>query len=190
MPFFLVKADELYNVADTGEAGGALEILDGGTKRPVLVTSIKQFGAKPRVLTLASALEPDRPCASSTPCMMVSMEEEICHKIELRGNFDSAAGRTVEDGRIWGTMLPLSSDTYGVFFQGQKEPLIMLEGDQENGRLTAKVGGEVVAHATRDSDGDHLEIGVNPHVDPILMLMCILAVVIFNPEEPEPLGAS
>lgn len=176
MPFFWIKADQLYNVADSQDSG-SLEIYDGGTGRPVLIAAVRPFGAMPRALTIASAADPVQPLASSAPCMMISMQEEICHKLEIRG----------KDNRMWGTLLPISSDSYGIY-QARKDPVLTLDGDQENGCLTAKMGGEIVARAARDRDGDHLEVGVKPHIDPILMLMCVLGVVIFNPEEPEPTG--
>jgi len=47
-----------------------------------------------------------------------------------------------------------------------------------------KLGEEIVAHAAHNGPKKQVEIGVKPQIDPVLMLICVLAVLIFNPEEP------
>lgn len=96
---------------------------------------------------------------------------EPCSELQIRN----------KDNVVWGTVSPRAQDSYGVF-QGEKQ-VFSLEGDQEAGRLIAYLEGEPIAHAARSASCEHLEVGVKPHIDPILMLIVFLSVVIFNPEE-------
>lgn len=94
------------------------------------------------------------------------------------------------DGKFWGSIVPTGSDSYCVVRNGRQ--VLFVEGVQEVGRLLIfAAGAEPLAHAARvvQNDVAMLEVGVKPQVDPILSLIVILGVVIFNPEErcPTPL---
>lgn len=96
---------------------------------------------------------------------------EPCSALQLRS----------KDGSVWGTLLSNGEDRYSVHRAG--EQLLMLEGNQEEGCLVVFLEGEPIAHAARSDGSKYLEVGVKPSVDPILMLACILAVVIFDPTD-------
>jgi len=127
------------------------------------------------MLMISPIMEPDQPLAYGAPFVTSSLHGDICRKVEIRSR----------DNRIWGTLLPTDAETYGVF-RSTSEPALTLDADQESGRLTAKVKDEIVARAMLGRDRKHLEVSVEPLVDPVPVLMSVLAVVIFDPEEPEP----
>lgn len=170
-PFFTIKAEDLHSVVE-GEATGNFDIYF--ERGPIFAASVLPWGAAPRALLICSAERRGEPLASCAPTMSSynGTSVEICSKLEIRGR----------DNTIWGTMSAQGADTYAVLSAHRR--VLSLFGDQDTGRLIVKIPtDEVVAHAARDAAGQVLELGVRPEVDPILITICILAVVIFNPEE-------
>jgi len=167
--YFCIPAEHLYTVADS-ESTGSFDILRGGPMEPVFAASVRPYGSCPRALLLSAATMRERPLASCAATSSRALYH--CAELELRG----------QDNRFWGTLIAQGSDIYSVYQSGTRQVLV-LEGDQANGRLVVWLGDEVVAHAARGPDGEHLEVGVRPQIDPVLMLICVLAVVIFNPED-------
>lgn len=108
------------------------------------------------------------PGASS---MLGGQVVEPCSMLQIQG----------KDGGVWGTLQPMDTDRYSVQKAGER--LLTMEGNQEDGCLVVFLEGEPIAHAARSHGSKFLEVGVKPSIDPILMLACILAVVIFNPTE-------
>jgi len=182
--YFTIQALQLYDVADS-EATGAIDIMRGGqwtpldatspSPQPHFVASVQPMDATPRALMIATADQRGRPLCSCAPAGVLSgaSSSGFCSELEFR---DSR-------GRPWGALVPRGPDTYTIFKQGGREALLV-EGDQASGRLVVRLGDEVVAHAAMDNDCTMLEVGVKPHTDPILMLTSVLAVLIFNPEDP------
>jgi len=172
--YFTIQTLQLYDVADS-DATGAVDIMRGGMSEPHFVASVQPMDATPRALMMATADQRGRPLCSCAPAVSYSgtSSSGFCSELEFR---DSR-------GRPWGALVPRGSDTYTIFKQGGREALFV-EGDQTSGRLVVRLGDEVVAHAAMDNDFTMLEIGVKPHTDPILMLTSMLAVLIFNPEDP------
>merc|ERR1719237_751617 len=97
----------------------------------------------------------------------------MCIGVELRDNA----------GKHWGSLAPYGAETYKVLLPGGHE-VLTLEGDQVAGRIVAKTGGLIVAHAAMDAEGRQLEVGIKPKTDPLLVMSIVLAVLIFNPEDP------
>jgi len=171
--FFLIAADRLP--AEVGTVGD-FEILRGVSHEPSFYASVAC--APPtgkRVFALAAAGRPSAlsSCAPSPgACPMVGGQAmEPCSELQIRN----------QDNIIWGTLTPRGADRYSV--HRGKEQVLTLVGDQDSGRLVVYLEDEPVAHAARSQGSEYLEVGVKPTIDPILMLTCILAVVIFNPEE-------
>jgi len=172
--YFTIQALQLYDVADS-EATGAVDIMRGGMTEPHFVACVQPMDATPRALMIATADQRGRPLCSCAPAGVLSggSSSGFCSELEFR---DSR-------GRHWGALVPRGPDTYTILKQGGREALFV-EGDQASGRLVVRLGDEVVAHAAMDNDCTQLEVGVKPHTDPILMLTSVLAVLIFNPEDP------
>lgn len=83
-------------------------------------------------------------------------------------------------GDVWGTLSPTGQDSYGVY-QGDRR-VMTIAGDKQVGSLGIFLDNEPLARAGRDRTGEHVEIGVKPPCDPILMLMFVLAVIVLNPD--------
>uniref|UniRef100_A0A7S1RYC0 Uncharacterized protein n=1 Tax=Alexandrium catenella TaxID=2925 RepID=A0A7S1RYC0_ALECA len=171
--FFSIRAEQLP--AEFGKVGD-FDVLRGALLKPVFHGSVRLLDRGRRVFVL-SASATDTLLASCRPspgsCSIADgYAVEPCSELQIRN----------KDNIVWGTVAPRAQDSYGVF-QGEKQ-VFSLEGDQEAGRLIAYLEGEPIAHAARSSSSEcHLEVGVKPHIDPILMLIVFLSVVIFNPEE-------
>lgn len=172
--YFTIQALQLSDVADS-EATGTVDIMRGGLSEPSFVASVQPMDAAPRALMLTTADQRGRPLCSCSPAGVLSGTSTtgFCSELEFR---DSR-------GRPWGSLVPHGPDIYTIFKQGGRE-VLLVEGDQASGRLVVQLGDEVVAHAAMDNDCTQLEVGVKPHTDPILMLTSVLAVLIFNPEDP------
>jgi len=172
--YFTIQALQLYDVADS-EATGVVDIMRGGMSEPHFVASVQPLDATPRALMIATSEQRGRPLCSCAPAGALGgiPSSGFCSELEFRD------GR----GRPWGALVPRGTDAYTIFKQGGREAL-HVEGDQASGRLVVRLGDEVVAHAAMDNDCTTLEVGVKPHTDPILMLTSVLAVLIFNPEDP------
>mmetsp|Transcript_80292 Transcript_80292/g.236156 ORF Transcript_80292/g.236156 Transcript_80292/m.236156 type:complete len:476 (+) Transcript_80292:71-1498(+) len=170
--FFSIRAEQLP--AEFGKVGD-FDVLRGALLKPVFHGSVRLLDRGRRVFVL-SATATDTLLASCRPspgsCSIVDgYAVEPCSELQIRN----------KDNIVWGTTAPRAQDSYGVF-QGEKQ-VFSLEGDQEAGRLIAYLEGEPIAHAARSASCEYLEVGVKPHIDPILMLIVFLSVVIFNPEE-------
>lgn len=172
--YFTIQALQLSDVADS-EATGTVDIMRHGVSEPTFVASVQPMDAAPRALMIATADQRGRPLCSCSPAGVLSGTSTtgFCSELEFR---DSR-------GRPWGSLVPHGPDIYTIFKQGGRE-VLLVEGDQASGRLVVQLGDEVVAHAAMDNDCTQLEVGVKPHTDPILMLTSVLAVLIFNPEDP------
>jgi len=172
--YFTIQALQLYEVADS-EATGVIDIMRGGMSEPHFVASVQPMDAIPRALMIAAAEKRGRPLCSCAPASVLSgaSSSGFCSELEFRDN----------RGRPWGALVSHGPYTFTVCKQGSREALLV-EGDQASGRLVVWLGDEVVAHAAMDNDCTQLEVGVKPHSDPLLMLSSVLAVLIFNPEDP------
>lgn len=167
--YFTISTDSLQNIAESDDATGDFEVLRGGSRQePLWVVSVLPWGSAPRALVIYDARNRGECLAACAPSVVNSGSE-----LEIRD----------QDGRIWGTLSPQGSDTYAVF-QGPGRPVLNLLGNQDTGQLMVKIGEEIVAHAAHNGQKKQVEIGVRPQVDPVLMLVCVLGVLIFNPEEP------
>jgi len=170
-PYFTIRAEDIYNVVE-GEATGNFDISAEGTS--IFAASVLPWGAAPRALLICSAACRGEPLASCAPTLSSysGATVDICSELEIRSR----------DNTLWGTLSPHGADSYAVL-SGHRR-VLSLFGDQDTGRLLVKIpSNEVVAHAARDAVGQVLELGMRPEIDPVLMLICILSVVIFNPEE-------
>lgn len=169
--YFTIQANQLYDVADS-EATGTVDILRGGPLEPVFLASVLPWDNSPRALLISSSNHMGQPLCSCAPAGALGLSSGgFCSELELR---DAA-------GRAWGILAPIGADAYCVSMHVGKQVLTM-QGDQSSGRLIVRSGEEVVAHAAMDGEGMQLEVGVKQHTDPVLMLTCVLAVLIFNPE--------
>jgi len=170
-PLFNIQAEDLYKVVD-GDSTGNFDISCEG--KSIIAASVLPWGAAPRALLICSAARRGEPLASCAPSMTSygGAAVEICSKLEIRS----------KDNTLWGTLSPQGSDSYTVMSAHRR--VLSLFGDQDTGRLLVKIPtDEVVAHAARDAAGQVLELGMRPEIDPILMIVCILSIVVFNPEE-------
>jgi len=173
--YFTIQALQFFDVVDS-EATGVVDIMRGGMSEPHFVASVQPMDGTPRALMIATAEQRGQPLCSCVPGGFVggASSAGFCSELELHDN----------RGRPWGTLVPRGTNTYAICKQGGREALL-LEGDQASGRLVVRLGdGEVVAHAAMDYDCTQLEVGVKRHTDPILMLTSVLAILIFNPEDP------
>jgi len=175
--------------------GGRRSTIGSGqpTELPLFASvALGASGLRELVLAPSSTSSPALCCCtpSAGSCLVVDGKLlEPCNQLEIKD----------KDGMFWGSVVPTGSDSYSVLRNGQQA--LSVEGVQEAGRLlifAARGSGsayaglaEPVAHAARVviNEVAMLEVGVKPHVDPILALIVILGVVIFNPEErcPTPL---
>lgn len=170
-PYFSIQTEDLYSVVED-EATGNFDISYEG--KPIFAASVLPWGAAPRALLICLAARRGEPLASCAPTLSSysSAAEEICSQLEIRRR----------DNTVFGTLSPHGADSYAVL-SGHRR-VLSLFGDQDTGRLLVKIPtNEVVAHAARDALGQALEVGMRPEVDPILMIICMLSVVIFNPED-------
>lgn len=170
-PYFIIQTEDLFSVVE-GEATGNFDISCEG--KPMFAASVLPWGAAPRALLICSAARRGEPLASCAPTLSsyTSATEEICSKLEIRRR----------DNSLFGTLSPHGADSYAVL-SGHRR-VLSLFGDQDTGRLLVKIPtNEVVAHAARDPQGQVLEVGMRPEIDPVLMIICMLSVVIFNPED-------
>jgi len=172
-PFFVVPVDQLYgdngNTFDFKISTGALgEVAFKGS-----VTSTPPMRKRVLTLSLPGARGHLATCSPSPgACAVVGgILVEPSTELQLRNR----------DNIVWGTLAPRGSDRY-VVYRGS-ELVLTMEGDQEAGRLIVVLEGEAIAHAAKSQFGEYLEIGVKPNIDPVLMLLCMMSVVIFNPEE-------
>jgi len=172
-PFFVVSVDQLP--AEVGSIGD-FQILRGAMSEVAFkgsVTTTPPMRKRVFTLSLPGARGHLASCSPSPgACSVVGgIIVEPSTELQLRN----------KDNIIWGTLAPKGGDHYSVC-RGS-EQVLALEGDQEQGRLIVFIEGEPVAHAAKSPFGEHLEIGVKPNIDPVLMLLCVLSVVIFNPED-------
>jgi len=169
-PYFTVSAEVLQSISDSKEATGTFDVWCGGgcKPEPLLKASVLPWGSSPRSLGIYAVGKRGQILASCAPSMVNSGSE-----LQIRD----------QDGRIWGTLSARASNAYSVFqFHGQH--VLDLFGNHDTGQLMVKIGEEVVAHAVHNGPKKEFEIGIRPQVDPVLMLVCVLAVLIFNPKEP------
>jgi len=168
--YFTISTEVLQEIADSEDSTGAFEVWRGGGGRPepLFAASVLPWGSSPRALVMYAVGNRGELLASCAPSVIHAGSE-----LEIRD----------QDSRVWGTLSPQGSDTYAVF-QGRGRRVLNLLGNQETGQLMVKLGEEVVAHAAHNGAKKQVEIGVRPQVDPVLMLVCVIAVLIFNPEEP------
>jgi len=170
-PYFTIRAEDIYNVVE-GEVTGNFDISCEG--QPIFAASVLPWGVAPRALLICSAARRGEPLTSCAPALSSysGATEKICSKLEIRS----------KDNTVWGTLSPHGANSYAVF-SGHRH-VLSLFGDQDTGRLLVKIStNEVVAHAARDAVGQVLELGMRPEIDPILIIVCMLSVVIFNPKE-------
>jgi len=168
--YFTISTEVLQSIADSDEATGAFDVWrgGGGALEPLFAASVLPWGSSPRALVIYAVGNRGELLASCAPSVV-----NPCSELEIRD----------QDSRVWGTLSPQGSDTYAVF-QGHGRRVLNLLGNQDTGQLMVKLGEEVVAHAAHNGPKKQVEIGIRPQVDPVLMLVCVLAVLIFNPEEP------
>lgn len=152
---------------------------------------VGQSGLRELFLSPTPAMSPVLCCCSPSPTGCMASEGRLlepCSQLDIKD----------KDGALWGSIVPTGGDSYMVVHNGQQA--LIVEGVQEAGRLlifalpsrgSLPNLAEPVAHAARvvQNNVAMLEVGVKPHLDPILALTVILGVVIFNPEErcPTPL---
>jgi len=170
--FFAIPALQLP--ADCGSVG-EFDILRGSLRKAILHGSVQFTDAGLRWVGLSMAgtsglLASCWPSPGSCP-IVDGREVEPCAEVQI---CDKA-------GDIWGTLSPKGQDSYGIY-KGDRR-ILTLTGDKHAGRLAIFLDSEPLAHAARGRTGEHLEIGVKPPCDPVLMLICLLAVVVLNPEQ-------
>lgn len=170
--FFAIPALQLP--ADCGTVG-EFDILRGSLRKAILHGSVQFTDAGLRWVGLSMTgsrglLASCWPSPGSCP-IVDGREVEPCAEVQI---CDKA-------GDIWGTLSPKGQDSYGIY-RGDRR-VLTLAGDRPAGRLAIFLDSEPLAHAARGRTGEHLEIGVKPPCDPILMLICLLAVVVLNPEQ-------
>mmetsp|Transcript_71040 Transcript_71040/g.141128 ORF Transcript_71040/g.141128 Transcript_71040/m.141128 type:complete len:533 (-) Transcript_71040:69-1667(-) len=170
--FFAIPAAQLP--ADCGSVG-EFDVLRGSLRKTILHGSVQFTDAGLRWVGLSlpgtnGLLASCWPSPGSCP-IADGHEVEPCAEVQI---CDQA-------GDIWGTLSPKGQDSYGIY-KGDRR-VLTLAGDRPAGRLAIFLDSEPLAHAARGRTGEHLEIGVKPPCDPILMLTCLLAVVVLNPEQ-------
>lgn len=167
-PYFTIRAQELMILADGEGASGTFEIFRGnGAVEPVFQVSVMPWGSSPRALLIYAVERPAEMMACSAP---TSVDNDV--ELEI---FD-------RHSRSWGTLIAQGGDMYAVRQDGGRQVLSLL-GDQETGQLQVKLGEEVVAISAHSAAVDQVEVGIKPEVDPVLMLISMLSVLIFNPED-------
>jgi len=183
--YFTIQAEELRFLATDELAMGSFRVLNqknGSEARPVWECSVLPWGLSPRALLICRidrSGEPLGACCLPFPNV----------------NDSSATGAAVDsvkellirdrDSRVWGSLVPQGGDTYAIM-QGRGRQALRFFGNQQTGQLLGKLGEEVVAHAARNSEKMQFEIGVRKQMDPVLMIVCIMAVLVFNPEDMAP----
>lgn len=179
---FVVQSAQILDVADpeaTACGGNSSINIDraGPTGAPagtVYVAVVQPLDGLPRALALCQPDDIGYPLCSCAPTETFgSAPLGMCIGVELRDSH----------GKIWGSLAPYGVETYTVLQPGGRE-VLTVEGDQVAGRLVAKEGDQVVAHAAMDAEGRQLEVGIKPKTDPLLVMAVVLAVLIFNPEDP------
>lgn len=187
MPLYSVEANQIFDVAEPG-GWGNLDIFPGGKMEgsPIFLAAVMPFGMIPRALVITTASERGRPlcsCAPNSGALGIAGRKQhsnSCSDLELH---DGA-------GQLWGTLAPSGSD-YAVYLRrtgrehAVQKPTFRIEGDHQSGTLHVKNsdGEEIIAHAGIDDNGAQLDVGVAPQTDPILMLLLIVAVLVFNPAD-------
>lgn len=171
--FFLVQAERLP--AEIGSVGD-FDIIRGVSQEIAFranVTATPPMGKRVFTLSVPGRAGHLVACTPSPGACSVVQGQivEPCSELQIKNKEDV----------VWGTLSARGGDRYAVRRRG--EQVLALEGDQDSGRLIVFLEGEPIAHAARSAASEHLEVGVKPNIDPILMLACVLSVVIFNPEE-------
>lgn len=170
--FFAIPAIQLP--ADCGSIG-EFDILRGSSRKAILHGSVQFTDAGLRWVGLSTPgksglLASCWPSPGSCP-IVDGREVEPCAEVQICN----------KAGDIWGTLSPKFQDSYGIY-KGDSR-VLTLAGDRPAGRLAIFLDSEPLAHAARGRTGEYLEIGIKPPCDPILMLICLLAVVVLNPEQ-------
>jgi len=168
-PYFTIRAKELQILADGEGASGTFDVFRGigGVAEPVWRVSVMPWGSSPRALLIYAVERAGEMMACSAP---TSADNDV--ELEI---FDQHA-------QSWGTLIAQGGDNYVVRQAGQRQVLSLL-GNQDTGQLQVKIGDEVVAISAHNDAHMQVEVGIKPEVDPILMLISILSVLIFNPED-------
>mmetsp|Transcript_31518 Transcript_31518/g.80368 ORF Transcript_31518/g.80368 Transcript_31518/m.80368 type:complete len:460 (-) Transcript_31518:111-1490(-) len=165
--YFSIRPEQLP--ADVGALGDFDVLCGGASAAPILRCSVQMGRLRQgRELVLKTTSSRSGAGVHLSSCSPAAMQEP-CNEVALCD----------KNGARWGSLIHSREDSYMVTHQGAT--VLTLEGDQDDSRLVVLMGGEAVAHAAQRPDGYSLEVGVKKQVDPILMLSCILAVVIFNP---------
>lgn len=172
---FRVRIEELPIEAD---ALNDFSILSRETLTPVFHASVGVSPAQGRMLLiskvgqctlLASAIPRTHHAGHVSPDFCTS--ESGCVELLIRNQAND----------FWGTFSVESPDSYALTHLGQS--LLKFYGDRESRSLRAIHGSEIVAQLDRIDEGQkqYLDVGLSPHVDPILILLCFLGTAIFNP---------
>jgi len=176
--FFTVPVEELGFIATDDHAMGSFNVLNqkpgSDVVGPAWVCSVLPWGLSPRALLICSPSHPGEPlgaiCLPSTNSNGRSAAVDLPLELLIRDR----------DSRVWGSLVPQGGDIYAIF-QGHGRQVLSLFGNQTTGQLLAKLGEEVVAHAARNNM--QFEIGVRTQMDPILIVLCMMSVIVFNPED-------
>lgn len=167
-PYFTIRAKELQILADGEGSSGTFDVFRGiGIVEPVFRVSVMPWGSSPRALLIFAVERAGEMMGYSAP---TSVDNDVEFEI-----FD-------QNSRSWGMLIAQGGDMYAVRQDGGRQ-VFSLFGNQETGQLQVKLGEEVVAISAHNDAVNQVEVGIKPEVDPVLMLISMLSVLIFNPED-------
>lgn len=178
---FTVQAQELRFIAADDHTTGSFNIFNrrngSDVAKPAWVCSVLPWGLSPRALLICNPDSPGEPLGACClpPAVDSGAAVELPFELSIRDR----------DSRVWGSLVPQGGDIYDIR-QGQGKRSLRLFGNQITGALVAKLGEEMVAHAARDSRLQEFEIGVRTQMDPVVIILCLMSVLIFNPEDLRP----
>lgn len=166
-------------VAEIPKASGALKIYQGEPPKPVLSAILLQPSQGPRRLMLSPLLQASSPSEEAAAARAASAAafascaplggREPCAELDICG----------KDGRPWGAIVFKGDGTYSLF-RDKTTLALTFQEDRYTGRLLAFAEDEAVAAAQPCAESDDVEVGVKPDIDPILILVCVLGVLIFD----------
>jgi len=178
--YFTIPVKELDFMATEDHAMGSFNVLNpkqgSDAAGSAWVCSVLPWGLSPRALLICNTDRRGEPlgacCLPSANSNGTKAAVDLPLELLIRDR----------DSRVWGSLVPQGGDVYAIF-QSRGQRVLNLFGNQTTGQLLAKLGDEVVAHAARSSEKMQFEIGVRTQMDPVLIVLCIMSVLVFNPED-------
>lgn len=166
-------------VMDIPKASGALKIYHGEPAKPALSAILLQPSQGPRRLLLSPLLQAASPAEEAAAARAAA--HAALASCAPRGGREPCAELDIcgKDNRPWGAIVFKGDGTYSLF-RDKNTLALTFQEDRQSGRLLAFAQDEAVAVAQSSAESDVVEVGVMPDIDPILILVCVLGVLIFD----------